>query len=34
MSTSVVSNFANTTDELTLASLQEAGLYAKKRKLW
>ena len=30
MSTSLVSNFANTTDELTLASLQEAGLYGKK----
>ena len=30
MSTSLVSNFANTTDELTLASLQEAGLFGKK----
>ena len=30
MTTSLVSNYTNTTDELTLTSLQEAGLFGKK----
>jgi fibronectin-binding autotransporter adhesin len=32
VSTSLVSSFANNTDELTLASLQDAGLYGQKDK--